>query len=420
MWTKKWNGLLPTLMLGILICPSASIGWAAEASTQRAMPQKTIDPNLQSVFDVMDYGAVGNDTGNDGPAIQMAVDAAAVQGGVVFFPVGTYRVGSTITVPGGVTLEGVGWNANAIPFDRGSFIHITQTGFVPIRLTGHGSGIRNMAIVHLQPTVDQGDPVECECTTCPWAPNNYPFAIEVTGQDVYIRDVLMRSATRGIRQLSGGGLRVDRLFGQVFNEGIVIERSDDPASLNHVIFGTSFNICQRVAQYSWENLDAIVLENTDQTMLRGIAIFRTKNGLVLGSNAGGVSDGLQVSNFDCDHCEVGILVEGDGTEARFTNVDLKGQDYFTDDMGVKVTAADAQLHFATMDIFNVGSSGISAAGSGTRVSTDALWVRNWSQTPGANAPALTAAGGATLSVGFTRHFGNGGGPHTSGSVVLDP
>lgn len=409
----------PALLLGALMSLNLSMASPAEGSSHSAFPEKTIGPGLQSVFDVTDYGAVGNDTGNDGPAIQLAVDAAAVEGGVVFFPVGTYRVGSTITVPGGVTLEGVGWNANAIPSDRGSFVHITQTGFVPIRLTGHGSGIRNVAIVHLQPTVNQGNPVECECTTCPWAPNDYPFAIEVTGQDVYIRDVLLRSATRGIRQLSGGGLRVDRLIGQVFNEGIVIERSDDPASINHVIFGTAFNICRRVAQYSWDNLDAIVLENTDQTMLRGIAIFRTRNGLVLGSNAGGVSDGLQVTNFDCDHCEVGILVEGDGTEARFTNVDLKGQDYFTDDMGVKVTATDAQLHFSAMDIFNVGSSGISVTGTGTRVSTDALWVRNWSQTAGANAPAVTAAGGAILSVGFTRHFGNGGGPQYSGSVLLD-
>lgn len=67
------------------------------------------------VFNVKDYGAVGDDSTNDTSAIQAAVDAAGAVGGVVWFPAGTYRMqtnplklytGSTPYV--GITIAGAG------------------------------------------------------------------------------------------------------------------------------------------------------------------------------------------------------------------------------------------------------------------------------------------------------------------------
>ncbi len=50
--------------------------------------------NPQGVFDVREFGAVGDGQGLDTKALQAAIDAAASLGGIVYFPPGTYRSGT--------------------------------------------------------------------------------------------------------------------------------------------------------------------------------------------------------------------------------------------------------------------------------------------------------------------------------------
>ncbi|MFC4046999.1 glycoside hydrolase family 28 protein [Dactylosporangium siamense] len=58
------------------------------------------------VFNVRDYGAAGNGTTNDTPAIDRAIVAAnAAGGGTVQFPAGTYRSANTIHMLNNVTLQ---------------------------------------------------------------------------------------------------------------------------------------------------------------------------------------------------------------------------------------------------------------------------------------------------------------------------
>jgi len=61
-------------------------------------------------FNVLDYGAVGDGITDDTTAIQDAIDAAAVLGGVVFFPANVYLVQSGITLKTKVSLRGEGRN----------------------------------------------------------------------------------------------------------------------------------------------------------------------------------------------------------------------------------------------------------------------------------------------------------------------
>ena len=134
-------------------------------------------------------GALGNDTGDDAPAIQRAINAAAPTGGIVYLPPGTYRFQSGVTVPGGVTLEGAGWNRT--PTDRrGSWIHVAgaSTTFTPVTVAGNGAGIVNLAFLHDQPAPGPG-----------WAPASHPFAIVINpSAEVRIRDVLLLNPTYGI------------------------------------------------------------------------------------------------------------------------------------------------------------------------------------------------------------------------------
>ena len=62
------------------------------------------------VFSVKDelYGAVGDGTTDDTASIQSAIDAASATGGTIFFPDGTYKLSSRLSIFGGLTFSGKG------------------------------------------------------------------------------------------------------------------------------------------------------------------------------------------------------------------------------------------------------------------------------------------------------------------------
>ena len=84
-------------------------------------------PDLD-LFNVVDYGAVGNGSADDTAAVQAAITAAGTAAGPgtrrqaghgrVLFPQGTYRISSTLVCPAGVSLMGIVGNATAASYPR--------------------------------------------------------------------------------------------------------------------------------------------------------------------------------------------------------------------------------------------------------------------------------------------------------------
>lgn len=61
-----------------------------------------------ALFNVMDYGAVGNDTADDTSAIQDAIDALIADGGgVLYFPANTYKITDALVIDPGSTIIGI-------------------------------------------------------------------------------------------------------------------------------------------------------------------------------------------------------------------------------------------------------------------------------------------------------------------------
>lgn len=66
-------------------------------------------------LNVKSFGAVGNGSTNDTAAIQAALAAVSTNGSVVYFPPGSYKITSTLTVSiSGTTLVGDGWSSQII------------------------------------------------------------------------------------------------------------------------------------------------------------------------------------------------------------------------------------------------------------------------------------------------------------------
>lgn len=66
-----------------------------------------VDAPTGIYFNVVDYGATGDGTTDDRAAIQLAIDDAAVQGGCVYFPSGTYKCGKNGANPYSFVLNNV-------------------------------------------------------------------------------------------------------------------------------------------------------------------------------------------------------------------------------------------------------------------------------------------------------------------------
>ncbi len=98
-------------------------------------------------YSVKDYGAVADGVTDDTAAFQSAIDAAFVAGGgVVFAPVGTYKLNSPIIMKDNVTLRGGGKTNTILDFKTNSLI-----GMV-IRLYGDNIGLENFKAISGTPS----------------------------------------------------------------------------------------------------------------------------------------------------------------------------------------------------------------------------------------------------------------------------
>lgn len=117
------------LRLTLAVDP-ADTAKARTGSVGNTIDVEVTDAVVKGVRNVRSYGATGDGSTNDQTAIQNAITAAAAlisnpatDQAVVYFPAGTYRMGTNITVPAGITLLGDGYDKTRIKrFGRNWFV----------------------------------------------------------------------------------------------------------------------------------------------------------------------------------------------------------------------------------------------------------------------------------------------------------
>jgi hypothetical protein len=135
--------------LQILICVITGILPFSNAA--QTIPQNMVvnwgDAGLQqfhvdtgNVANVLSFGATGNGSTNDLPAVLSAISSLGGQSGIVYFPPGNYRLNGTIYLPDSVILKGASADQSALIFNlnnaTGNCINVWQsqnTSFTPVR-----------------------------------------------------------------------------------------------------------------------------------------------------------------------------------------------------------------------------------------------------------------------------------------------
>jgi hypothetical protein len=147
---------VPKATYDVLVSNNGGSVWKELESDQRlTVVEKSDDPlelgvawakdfNWTRQYNVKDYGAKGDGIANETTAIQSAIDAVkSAGGGVVFFPIGTYK-STSIQLPAGVVLQGESRENSVLSFSNNN-----PTNFITTKgdgITNGRTGVANLKI----------------------------------------------------------------------------------------------------------------------------------------------------------------------------------------------------------------------------------------------------------------------------------
>ena len=131
-------------------------GW----SSPLAIQVENAKPWPENVYNVKDYGAIGEDNADETAAVQAALDAAGSNGGgVVLLPPGIYRFAGSLKMPRNTVLRGTDRARVWLHLPRGTNEHggwgTPKQGLdIPVFIHGDGDfGIENLNIIAVYTTV---------------------------------------------------------------------------------------------------------------------------------------------------------------------------------------------------------------------------------------------------------------------------
>jgi len=122
---------------------------------------RTIDSKLKDVVSVKDFGATGDGSTDDAVAIQAAIDSIS-SGGIIFFPKGTYIIGTGLGIRSNNTLVGANRYDSVLKTKAGTDITLINDGsgvnskicITDLGFSGNKANVSAGQIMNLEKTED--------------------------------------------------------------------------------------------------------------------------------------------------------------------------------------------------------------------------------------------------------------------------
>ena len=355
------------------VTPISQLGGAA---TTRRASLAQLRPTLfdQTSVHVRDFGALGNGSTNDAPAIQAAINALkGLGGGVVRFGPRVYRLASGISIDGvAVRLEGAGFTEGPGPSD-GTWLKVDTTGFTPVTFTGvaaRGSVVRDIAVAE----------VHGNTQNAAWTPTGYDWFFRIVDcfGGVDFDNVFLSSVNKGFFCYNSGRTDFRRIRGQVFTCGIEVDQALDVPRLQNIHFWPFWSASDGVLRWQQANGDALVFKRADGPFIDQAFVLGYRSMFRFTAGAAGYTTKFYIGSGYADFCRYGVLIDASGVNGLIANFTSQGEYWnaggvpIVGSAGIFVSGSSAHVQIGNLRIDQVEDSAIRLGGVSNRLDIFAL------------------------------------------------
>lgn len=271
------------------------------------------------IFNITSFGAVGDGRADDTSAIQKAIDAAAVQGGVVQVPPGRWLCRGHLDLKAGVHLEGINRAPQSWEPASGSILQPVEgrgnEDAPPFLRMNSSTSVSGLTIYYPEQVVDDIRP--------------YPWTIQIDGDrsagaqgrnisfDATVQNVTLINSYNGIRTgpHENGRHRIVGVQGCVLRRGIMVDWTGDIGRIEDVQFHSHFwanrafaGNWDKVFAFMQKNLEAFIFGRTDWEYVANTFVFPARIGYRFIETPNGAANG-QFSGIGADATQTAIVVE---------------------------------------------------------------------------------------------------------------
>jgi hypothetical protein len=300
---SKNEAIVETVSVGAWIRPAVWLLAPLLALSARSL---AAGPN---VIAVRDFGARGDGRTDDTAAFQKALDAAAASGATVQTGRGSFFFAGHLSIPRGVTLEGV-WKSvpshagirdrgSAKPTDDGTTFLVTENAgkedgpaFISINENATLKGV-----VLYYPDQRARD-----------VPEKFPYAIAMRGNNPAVLQVELLNPYNGIDATENNRHLIRDVSGQPLRRGIYVSAIYDIGRIENVHFNPWWSMSRKLMDWQMANGEAFVFGRTDWQYVFNTFCY----GYHVGYRFIATREGLCNGNFlgiGADDCATALEVE---------------------------------------------------------------------------------------------------------------